>query len=223
MIASATQEDMNNRTIKITSVAAHMLTGTGFLTRLLLDHTIIDAVYFSRSENVTEKVQYVMYQQQPAIMCCVASYIYAILIAIDKAAPLLPIMDGVIFGLVLVTLAELNDFVQLFMATTAYLSYKLITPDLLAKKSGLSTKLAAAILVTMFWITYIMGSVINAPGGPSGIRVAQFFGSIVLVYDVVWFTGVAQKEALCWSDSTDRVMKLVMRFTLLVCGFTETV
>jgi uncharacterized integral membrane protein len=214
------------------SILVYILVSLGFSIRLLVDHKVIDNIYFSHANSSNEILVTV---EEPSILCLLAAVVYgflAVLSITEKYEEHLSFLnhftDGFFFSLLLPALVHLNDFLQIVLMFGTYVSFQLCVDDTflsceIDRPVNLSRKLQLVVLFGSFWICFFLGMYFNIKFNRPGGGVAQIFASMVFFKDLFAVQGFLRVERFSRKISENKSFVLSIRFILLVCVFVETV
>lgn len=209
--------------------------GVGFAISLLIEHKVIDSLYFSHFSGEESYFSFVVVNEQPAIVCCVAAFVYSLAFAFaSRWAPsrmhctyVLKICDSLFFPLMLCALVHLNDFIQVFLASCMYISLQLHLLDAMYSyeefKPSKSRKASMVIECVSFYVVLLMGFFLNLNLNRPGGTVAQMFSFVVIFYDVYRTYFISFIPGFKINFKWGALAENIMRFIMLVCVFVETV
>lgn len=212
------------------SILVYVIMTLGFFIRILVDHKMIDSLYFSHfTSNASTTMKVALVGEQPAMICLFACLLYTgfSIAALKEGGKisrvLFRVADAMIFSLLLGALVHLNDFLQVSLMCGLYLTFQLEMLDVayLEVPASKLRKTGLVILSGSFWLAYFLGMALNGSFSRPGGLVAQVFCSSIFVHDMYRLYRVIRRNEAFPEDNV--LLNLVLRFVLLVCVFVETV
>ena len=218
--------ELADRLIKAIPTIVYSVTSFGFFLRILIDHNVIETIYFYHNDN-----KYVVTTDDPAVLTFAYVFICAIIsvLAYNTSRQNIDnwntIADCFFIPTLLRALVHLNDTITVFLFVMMYCMFQVTMRLAVIHNEVMSTsRLWRIQLGAQFWsvwLTYVIAMIynwdVNRPGGLA----AQIASLIVGVYDFV----CAKRAMNGISTDVDRQMLALcgVRFVLMVCALVETV
>lgn len=218
--------ELADKIIKAVPVLVYTLTAFGFFIRILVDHHVIETIYFYHNDR-----KHVVTTDDPASQTFVYVFACAIISILSYSASpqhiedANKILDCIFIPVLLRALVHLNDPITVVLFVLVYAGFQIMQRLTVTHGDAVQpSRLWRGHLWSQFaavWATYLTGMIYNWDSNRPGGLAAQIASLVVCVHD---FTSARRAIGnIRLGVDRESLVLCAVRFILVVCALVETV